>query len=98
MLDITARLLVLGTPSTLPLTLARMQIFMPSPLRDPHADRTNEPKNYYILQLLHADGSDFACKDWHLNTLWTTVATYEAGGTYDMTLKAVPRMAVVAVS
>jgi hypothetical protein len=85
MLDIMARLLVLGALSTL--ILAHMQMLIPSPLRDPHANRANEPKDYNILQPLHAHGSDFACKGWHLNTPWTTVATYEAGGTYGMTLK-----------
>ena len=85
MLDIMARLLVLSALSTL--ILAHMQMLIPSPLRDPHANRANEPKDYNILQPLHADVSDFACKGWHLNTPWTTVATYEAVGTYDMTLK-----------
>jgi hypothetical protein len=65
---------------------AHMQLLHPSPFRDPHANRANEPKDYDILKPLHADGSDFACKGYHLNTPWTPVATYEAGGTYKMQL------------
>jgi hypothetical protein len=85
MLNIMARLLIISALSTL--ALAHMQMLIPSPLRDPHANHANEPKDYNILQPLHADGSDFACKGWHLNTPWMTLATYEAGGTYDMMLK-----------
>ncbi|KAH6463274.1 hypothetical protein HBI57_058090 [Parastagonospora nodorum] len=77
---------LLGALSALPLTHAHMQMSNPSPFRDPHANRPNEPKDYNILNPLHADGSDFACKGYHLNTPWTTTATYEAGGTYKMQL------------
>jgi hypothetical protein len=87
MLDIMASRFLLGALSALPLTHAHMQMSNPSPLRDPHANRPNEPKDYNILQPLHADGSDFACKGYQWNTPWTTVATYEAGGTYKMQLQ-----------
>jgi len=70
----------------LSLTSAHMQMLDPSPFRDPHSKR-NEPKDYNILTPLHADGSDFACKGYQWNTPWTTVATYEAGKSYNMTLK-----------
>ena len=71
----------------LPTTLAHMQMIDPSPFRDPHADRADEPKDWNILNPLKADGSDFACKDYQWNTPWTTVATYEAGRTYEMSLQ-----------
>ncbi|KAJ4297967.1 hypothetical protein N0V90_005866 [Kalmusia sp. IMI 367209] len=58
----------------------------PSPLRDPHSNRTSEPKDYNILTPLHPDGSDFACKLYQYNTPLTSVATYEAGQTYQMKL------------
>jgi hypothetical protein len=86
-LDTMAVLLILGALSALPLTHAHMQLMNPSPLRDPHANRANEPKDYDILKPLNADGSNFACKGYHENTPWTTVATYEAGGTYPMQLE-----------
>ncbi|CAO2650846.1 Nn.00g091430.m01.CDS01 [Neocucurbitaria sp. VM-36] len=78
---------ILHALSVLPLTLAHMQMIDPSPLRDPHSDRADEPKDYNILTPLNADGSNFACKGYQWNTPWTTVATYQAGGTYQMTLK-----------
>jgi hypothetical protein len=87
MLVIMALLFFLGAISALPLTHAHMQMMNPSPFRDPHANRPNEPKDYNILQPLRPDGSDFACKGYHWNTPWTTVATYEAGGTYHMQLE-----------
>jgi hypothetical protein len=70
-----------------PTTLAHMQMIDPSPFRDPHSNRRDEPKDYNILTRLKADGSDFACKGYQWNTPWTTVATYEAGGTYQITLQ-----------
>lgn len=70
----------------LPSAIAHMQMLIPSPLRSPHSDRVNEIKDYNILTPLRADGSDFACKGYQYNTPWTTVATYEAGETYNMTL------------
>lgn len=73
--------------SVLPVALAHMQMMDPSPLRDPHSNRTDEPKDYNILNPLAADGSNFACKGYQFNTNWTTVATYEAGGTYTMSLE-----------
>jgi hypothetical protein len=87
MLDIMVSLLLFGALSALPLSHAHMQMMKPSPFRDPHANRPNEPKDYDILKPLHADGSDFACKGYHLNTPWTPTATYEAGGTYQMQLQ-----------
>jgi hypothetical protein len=81
-----AYIFLLSTLFFLPTTLAHMQITSPSPFRDPHANRVNEPKDYDILNPLHSDGSNFACKGYHLNTAWTSVATYEAGRTYSMTL------------
>ncbi|KAE8846256.1 hypothetical protein HRS9139_00823 [Pyrenophora teres f. teres] len=63
-----------------------MQMSNPSPLRDPHANRPNEPKDYNILNPLNADGSNFACKGYQWNTPWTPVTTYEAGGTYNMSI------------
>jgi hypothetical protein len=75
-----ALLSIIVALSALPLALAHMQMSSPSPLRDPHAtNRPNEPKDYNILSPLNADGSNFACKGYHLNTPLTTVATYEAG-------------------
>ncbi|EDU48967.1 conserved hypothetical protein [Pyrenophora tritici-repentis Pt-1C-BFP] len=68
----------LGALSLLSTTLAHMQMSNPSPLRDPHANRLNEPKDYNILNPLNADGSNFACKGYQWNTPWTPVATYEA--------------------
>ncbi|KAL5118934.1 hypothetical protein ACEQ8H_003063 [Pleosporales sp. CAS-2024a] len=78
--------IVLGALGAISFAQAHMQMSDPSPLRDPHANRPNEPKDYNILQPLHPDGSDFACKGYQWNTPWTTVATYEAGGTYTMSL------------
>lgn len=66
---------------------SHMQMLIPSPLRDPHSNRASEPKDYNILTPLRPDGSDFACKGYHLNTPWTAVATYEAGESYEVTLK-----------
>ncbi|PSN68948.1 hypothetical protein BS50DRAFT_489539, partial [Corynespora cassiicola Philippines] len=65
---------------------AHMQMEEPSPLRDPHSNRL-EPKDYNILTPLHADGSDFSCKGYQWNTPLTSVATYQAGDTYQMRLK-----------
>ncbi|KAH9875449.1 hypothetical protein J1614_004941 [Plenodomus biglobosus] len=76
-----------ATAFFIPLASAHMQMLIPSPFRDPNADRKDEPKDYNILTPLHADGSDFACKGYQWNTPWTTVATYEAGESYEMTLK-----------
>jgi len=59
----------------------------PSPLRDPHSNRSAEPKDYNMLTPLHADGSDFSCKGYQWNTPLVPVATYTAGSTYEMTLK-----------
>ncbi|KAI8935020.1 hypothetical protein NX059_008685 [Plenodomus lindquistii] len=70
-----------------PIVSAHMQMLIPSPLRDPNSNRKDEPKDYNILTPLHADGSDFACKGYQWNTPWTSVATYEAGNSYKMTLK-----------
>jgi hypothetical protein len=64
-----------------------MQMEEPSPLRDPHSNRTDEPKDYNILTPLHGDGSDFTCKGYQWNTPLVSVATYTAGETYEMTLK-----------
>jgi len=77
---------VFGALSLLPTIFAHMQMSNPSPLRDPHANRPNEPKDYNILNPLNADGSNFACKGYQWNTPWTPVATYEAGGTYNMSV------------
>jgi len=63
-----------------------MQMEIPSPLRDPGSDR-EEPKDYNILTPLARDGSDFTCKGYQWNTPLAPVATYEAGGTYQMRLK-----------
>lgn len=81
-----APLSIIGALSTLPLALAHMQMSSPSPLRDPHANRPNEPKDYNMLSPLNADGSNFACKGYHLNTPLTTVATYAAGSKQTMKL------------
>jgi hypothetical protein len=70
-----------------PTTLAHVQMIDPSPFRDPHSNRRDEPKDYNIPTPLKADGSDFACKGYQWNTPWTTVATHEASGTYQMTLQ-----------
>jgi hypothetical protein len=70
----------------LPLALAHMQLSSPSPLRDPHSNRAAEPKDYNILDPLTKDGSNFPCKGYHLNTPLTTVATYVAGGSYNISL------------
>lgn len=82
-----APLSFIGALSALPFAFAHMQISSPSPLRDPHADRPGEPKDYNILSPLNADGSNFACKGYHLNTPLTTVATYEAGSTQTLELR-----------
>lgn len=83
-----APLSIIGALSALPLALAHMQMSSPSPLRDPHAtNRPQEPKDYNILSPLNADGSNFACKGYHLNTPLTTVATYEAGSKQTLRLK-----------
>ncbi|KAF2829651.1 hypothetical protein CC86DRAFT_435488, partial [Ophiobolus disseminans] len=87
MLDIMALLVILSALSALPLTHAHMQMINPSPLRDPYANRPNEPKDWNILVPLHPDGSDFSCKGYQWNTPWTPTATYEAGKTYKMELK-----------
>ncbi|KAH6618896.1 hypothetical protein C7974DRAFT_39111 [Boeremia exigua] len=83
-----APLSIIGALSVLPLALAHMQMSSPSPLRDPHAtDRPDEPKDYNILSPLNADGSNFACKGYHLNTPLTTVATYPAGSKQTLRLR-----------
>lgn len=64
-----------------------MQMEDPSPLRDPHSNRTEEPKDYNILTPLKSDGSDFTCKGYQWNTPLTPVATYEAGETYELKLR-----------
>jgi hypothetical protein len=74
-------------PFLFPVAFSHMQMSDPSPLRDPHSDRASEPKDYNILNPLHADGSDFSCKGYQWNTPLTTVATYNAGETYEMKLK-----------
>ncbi|KAF2446843.1 lytic polysaccharide monooxygenase, partial [Karstenula rhodostoma CBS 690.94] len=73
-------------PLLIPGALAHMQMQEPSPLRDPHSNRTSEPKDYNILTPLHPDGSDFACKGYQWDTPLTTVATYHAGKTYPLRL------------
>ncbi|KAL5440757.1 hypothetical protein PMIN07_000898 [Paraphaeosphaeria minitans] len=73
-------------PLLIPGALAHMQMQEPSPLRDPHSNRTAEPKDYNILTPLHPDGSDFACKGYQWNTPLTTVAQYQAGKTYPLRL------------
>ncbi|KAF2639315.1 putative endoglucanase, partial [Massarina eburnea CBS 473.64] len=69
------------------LAAGHMQMIDPSPLRDPHSNRANEPKDYNILTPLKADGSDFSCKGYQWNTPLTTVATYQAGKSYEIKLK-----------
>lgn len=82
-----ARALSLCTLSLLlPGALSHMQMSEPSPLRDPHSNRSKEPKDYNILTPLHPDGSDFACKLYQFNTPLVSVATYEAGQTYPLKL------------
>lgn len=87
MLDIMASIFLISALCVLPLAQAHMQMINPSPFRDPHSNRASEPKDYDILKPLHADGGDFACKGYHLNTKWTTTATYEAGRKYKMQLQ-----------
>ncbi|KAF2741100.1 putative endoglucanase, partial [Polyplosphaeria fusca] len=67
--------------------LSHMQMEEPSPLRDPHSNRIDEPKDYNILTPLKTDGSDFTCKGYQWNTKLTPVATYTAGQTYQMRLR-----------
>lgn len=74
-------------PLLVPLVASHMQMIIPSPLRDPHSNRTSEPKDYNILTPLHSDGSDFACKLYQYNTPLTSVATYRAGQTYPLRLQ-----------
>ncbi len=78
---------ILSVLSALPLTLAHMQMFSPSPLGDPTANRPNEKADYNMNSPLNADGSNFPCKGYHLSTPLTTVATYKAGSTHRMKLK-----------
>ncbi|KAF2017098.1 lytic polysaccharide monooxygenase, partial [Aaosphaeria arxii CBS 175.79] len=77
------------TLCTLPIflsgALSHMQMKEPSPLRDPHSNRKDEPKDWNILTPLKSDGSDFACKGYQYNTPLTSVAEYEAGETYQLT-------------
>ena len=63
-----------------------MQLADPSPLRDPHSNRADEPKDFNILTPLKSDGSDFTCKGYQWNTPLTPVATYQAGQTYQAKL------------
>ena len=72
---------------TLPLAHAHMQMIKPSPLRDPHSNRASEPKDYNILTPLSPDGSDFTCKGYQWTTPLTPVATYKAGGSYEIELQ-----------
>lgn len=74
-------------PILFPGALSHMQMLEPSPLRDPHSNRAAEPKDYNILTPLKPDGSDFTCKGYQWNTPLTSVAKYEAGGTYPLILK-----------
>lgn len=64
-----------------------MQMESPSPLRDPHSTRAQEPKDYNILNPLKPDGSDFTCKGYQWNTPLTPVATYSTGESYTLRLK-----------
>jgi hypothetical protein len=78
---------VAALSAAIPSAFGHIQMIVPSPLRDPHSDRNQEPKDYNILTPLHSDGSDFTCKGYQYNTQWTTVATYNPGRTYQMRLK-----------
>ncbi|KAF2281448.1 uncharacterized protein EI97DRAFT_366531 [Westerdykella ornata] len=71
----------------LPPALSHMQMESPSPLRDPHSNRPQEPKDYNILTPLKPDGRDFTCKGYQWNTPPMPVATYHAGETYTLRLK-----------
>ncbi|KAF1962868.1 hypothetical protein CC80DRAFT_399236, partial [Byssothecium circinans] len=74
-------------PLFFPLAFSHMQMIDPSPLRDPHSNRSAESKDYNILTPLKADGSDFTCKGYQWNTPLTSVATYAAGKSYSIKLK-----------
>jgi hypothetical protein len=91
MLDILTMtpLSIIGALSALPLVLAHMRMTDPSPLRDPDADpaRPGEIPDWNMLSPLNADGSNFACKGYHLNTPLNTVATYAAGSKQTLRLK-----------
>lgn len=64
-----------------------MRMKVPSPLNDPEHHRPNESPDYNMLTPLHHDGSDFPCKGYHKNTPLNSVATYEAGQTYELELQ-----------
>ncbi|KAJ4381354.1 hypothetical protein N0V86_003703 [Didymella sp. IMI 355093] len=61
----------------------------PSPINDPHQSpqRPGETLDYNYLSPLNADGSNFPCKGYHLDTPLNVVATYEAGSKHTMKLR-----------
>jgi hypothetical protein len=84
-----APLSIVGALSALPLALAHMQMSDPSPINDPHQSpqRPGETLDYNYLNPLDADGSNFPCKGYHLDTPLNVVATYEAGSKHTMKLR-----------
>lgn len=59
----------------------------PSPLGNPCSDTTDEPKDYKILTPLHSDRTDYACEGYQWGTPLTSIATYQAGETYQLKLR-----------
>src|SRR5271170_8136087 len=75
--------------SLLPIyTRAHMQMSNPYPINSPLNPATPEYlKDYSYTSPLLADGSNFPCKGYQLqSTSYNTTATYSAGGTYNMTI------------
>lgn len=66
---------------------AHMQMSWPYPIRSKFDPETSSSLvDYSYTAPLMADGSNFPCKGYHKDTPLRTVATYQAGSKYNMTL------------
>ncbi|KAJ9649379.1 hypothetical protein H2199_000154 [Coniosporium tulheliwenetii] len=66
---------------------AHMQMSNPYPLRSPLDPNTASLlKDYDYVAPLKTDGSNYPCKGYHYDSPLRTTATYQAGGTYQMSL------------
>ena len=85
------RSLLFGICATPCVVQAHMQMLSPLPLNSP-LDPVNTNPDYDYKSPLHADGSDFPCKNYqdptHYPSTYTSKATWIAGETYNMTISA----------
>ncbi|OQO13050.1 hypothetical protein B0A48_02514 [Cryoendolithus antarcticus] len=72
----------------LPPALCHMQLSWPYPLHSKYNPSTPEALiDYSMTEPLDASGSNFPCKNYHLNADRTPVVTYTAGSRYNITLE-----------